>query len=156
LLLRIRGKRSALVLRVGLVALAWALMTATIILAFVFQGFLVPGIVTQYRPPGNYALLSYLLVTLVAVASGMILRDMSATVTAFITSLGITVALEYFVLALPSSLGQADPSLLFQTGLAPIPDTAIAIVFYSLFPVAIILGFIGSLIGAALGESLLD
>jgi len=131
-------------------------MTTTIILGFVFQGFLVPGIVTQYRPPGNYALLSYLLVTLVAVASGMVLRDMSATVTAFIASLGITFTLEYSVLTLPSPLGQVDPGLLFQTGLAPLPDTAITIVFYSLFPVPIILGFIGSLLGAALGESLLD
>jgi len=152
----IRKKRRALVLRVLLVTIAWALMTTTIILAFVFQGFLVPGIITQYRPSGNYAFLGYALVTLVAIASGMMLRDISATVASFIGSIGITVVMEYFVLTLPSSFGQVDPGLLLQVGLAPLPDTAITIVFYSLFPVAIILGFVGSLIGATLGESLLD
>ncbi len=126
------------------------------ILAFVFQGYLVPGIITPYRPPVEYVYLGYGLVALVAVASGVMLREISTTVGAFFASLAVAASVEYVVLTLPSMLDQTRSELLLQVGLAPLPDMAITIVFYSLFPVPLMLGFIGSLVGAALGESYLD
>jgi hypothetical protein len=148
---RLRGP-----LRVMLIIAGWGVMTSAVVLAFVFQGYLVPGLVSSYRPPQDYIYLAYLLVLLVAVASGMMFADLGHAVIAFFASQMVAATLEFIVLTLPSTIGQVDASLLLGAGLAPVPDMALTIVFYSLFPVVTLLGFAGSLIGAAMGETYLD
>ncbi len=101
-------------------------------------------------------LLAYTLIFLVAVISGMILSEFSVALTGFFASLGVAAVVEYLVLVLPSILGIAGPDVLANIGLPPISDVAVTIVFSSLFPVPIILGLVGSIVGAILGERILD
>jgi hypothetical protein len=131
-------------------------MTSTILVFFVFQGYFIPGFnrIDPTTPSGVF--LAYLLVFLVALLSGMLLSEISIAIRAFFVSLAVAAMVEYLVLALPSILNIAGTDVLAQIGLPPISDTAIAIVFYSIFPVPLFLGLVGAFLGALLGEQFLD
>ena len=100
--------------------------------------------------------MAYLLVFLIALLSGMLSSDIGEAVLLYFASLAVTCAVEYVVLILPSLTGLAGSAVLAEAGLVPLPDLALLVVFYSLFPVPLVLGLFGSLAGAALGESFLS
>ncbi len=132
-------------------------MTASVLLTFIFQGYFVPG----FRPtfptaPRELIFVAYFLVFLVALLSGMLSSDIGEAVLLYFGSLAVTCAVEYVVLILPSLTGLAPPTVLAEVGLVPLPDLALLVVFYSLFPVPLVLGLFGSFVGAALGESFLS
>jgi hypothetical protein len=131
-------------------------MTSSVLLTFIFQGYFVPG----FRPtfptgPRELIFVAYFLVFLVALLSGMLSSDIGEAVLLYFGSLAVTCAVEYVVLILPSLTGLASPTVLAEVGLVPLPDLALLVVFYSLFPVPLVLGLFGSFVGAALGESFL-
>jgi hypothetical protein len=68
----------------------------------------------------------------------------------------LSATIEYTILTLPSTVGSVGPQVLFEVGLAPLSDMAITIVFYSLFPLVLMLSLAGSMVGAMLGEAYLD
>ncbi len=131
-------------------------MTSAVVLAFVFQGYLVPGLTSVYRPPQDYVYIAYALILLVALVSGMMISDLGRVVGALFVSLALSATIEYSILTLPSTVGSVGPQALFEVGLAPLSDMAITIVFYSLFPLVLMLSLAGSIAGAVLGETYLD
>jgi hypothetical protein len=131
-------------------------MTSAVVLAFVFQGYLVPGLTSNYRPPQDYVYIAYALILLVALVSGMMISDLGRVVGALFVSLALSATIEYTILTLPSTVGSVGPQVLFEVGLAPLSDMAITIVFYSLFPLVLMLSLAGSMVGAMLGEAYLD
>jgi hypothetical protein len=144
-------------LRPALVCLTWGLMTSSVLLTFIFQGYFVPG----FRPtfptgPRELIFVAYLLVFLVAVLAGMLCSDLGEAVLLYFGSLAVTCTIEYVVLLVPSLTGIAGPPVLAEAGLVSLPDLALLVVFYSLFPVPLVLGLVGSLTGAAVGESYLS
>ncbi len=136
--------------------MTWGVMTSGILLAFIFQGYYVPGFRSPYRDVSGFFFLSYALIFVVAFISGMLLSEFSAALGAFFASLGVAAVVEYLVLTLPSTLGLAGLPVLAEFGIPPLTDLAIAIVFQSLFPVAILLGLSGAVAGVFLGEKYLD
>ncbi len=142
--------------RACLVTVAWGVMTSAVLLAFIFQGYFVPGFRAPYRDISGFFFLSYALIFLVAFVSGMLLSEFSAALGSFFASLGVAAVTEYLVLTLPSALGLAGLGVLAEFGIPPLSDLAIAIVFYSLFPVTLLLGFSGAIAGVFFGERYLD
>ncbi len=153
----IRIPRLNPLLRELLIALSWGVTTSTILVSFVFQGYFVPGFNTanpQSTQSGVF--LAYTLVFLVALFSGTLLSEFSIAIRASFVSLAVAAIVEYLVLTLPSILNIPGTDVLAQIGLPPIPDTAITIVFSSIFPGPLFLGLIGAFLGALLGERFLD
>ncbi len=132
--------------------MAWGVLISTIILAFTFQGYFVPGFRAVYR---DLLFVAYILIFLVAVVSGMMLTEISTAVLSNFVSLALAGFLEYVVLTLPSTLGIAGLGVLADAGVPPLGDLAITIIFSTLFPVPTLVGFAGSVVGAALGEKVL-
>jgi hypothetical protein len=130
-------------------------MTCSVILWAIFQGYFIPGYGYQAYTDLTGLFVAFVLIFLIAVSSGMVLGEPGMAVLSFFGSVFVNAVVEYTVLALPSSLGSAGSSQLGSLGLPPLPDLAIPLVFYSLFPVTMLLGFAGALVGSFLGERFL-
>ncbi len=143
-------------LRPVLLTVAWGLMSCSILLYAIFQGYFIPGYgYTPYTDlTGLYV--AYFLILLTAVSSGMLLAEPGRALASFLGSLLIVVVVEYIVLMLPSLLGIVGIAQLGQLGILSLPDLAIGLVFYSIFPIVLMLSLFGAVAGSLLGERFLD
>jgi hypothetical protein len=137
------------VLRAGLVVLGWGTTIGGIVLTAMFQGLLLPtsaqGVYTQVNTPTSGPLLFYLAIFGVSTVGGIVLEDVGVAVLSFFLSYALGGTIIFLVLALPAYLG------LFAFANA-LYDTAIVFAFAALFPLPLLLGLIGTIIGVWLAE----
>ncbi len=124
-------------LKDALVVAGWGVTTASIILRSLYGG-------------ASLTWLDYVSVFLVAVLAGSILVDIERIVYGLIPSILFSVFILFFCLTLPATLGKVGrfaPLEAFYSGV-------LVMVFRSIFPITIIVSFLGSFVGGLLGEKL--
>ncbi|MCZ2856586.1 MAG: hypothetical protein O2U62_05795 [Candidatus Bathyarchaeota archaeon] len=124
-------------LKDALVVAGWGVTTASIILQSLYGG-------------ASLTWLDYVSVFLVAVLAGSILVDIERIVYGLIPSILFSVFILFFCLTLPATLGKVGrfaPLEAFYSGV-------LVMVFRSIFPITIIVSFLGSFVGGLLGEKL--
>jgi len=118
-----------------LVAAGWGVTMASIILQSLYQ-------------EATLAWLGYLFIFVVAVLAGLVLVDVEKIVYGLLLSILLSVFIMFFCLTLPATLGKVGrfaPLEAFYGGV-------VVMVFRSLFPITIILSFLGSFVGGLIGE----
>ncbi len=139
-------------LRQLLVILGWGSSTASLTLATIFQGFLLPRningggllpeVVNASPLPlvifygGNFA---------ICILAAMVISDLSATLAAFPASFVLAWIISFLVLALPDFLGMLPVQGLLQ-------ESAIIFLFTAFFPYLLIVNSAGTIIGVAMAE----
>lgn len=124
-------------LKDALIAAGWGATTASIILRSLYIG-------------ASLTWLGYLLIFVVAILAGLILVDLEKIVYGLIPSLLVSILIMVFCLTLPATLGKVSryaPLEAFYSGV-------IVMVFRSIFPITIIMSFLGSFSGGMIGEKL--
>jgi len=120
-----------------LVAAGWGVTTASIILRSLYEG-------------AGLAWLGYLFIFIVAVLAGLVLVDVEKIVYSLIASILFSVFTMFFCLTLPATLGKVGrfaPLEAFYSGV-------VVMVFRSIFPITIIVSFLGGFVGGLIGEKL--
>lgn len=124
-------------LKDALVVAGWGVTTASIILRSLYEG-------------ASLTWLDYVSVFLVAVLAGSLLVDIERIVYGLIPSILFSIFILFFCLTLPATLGKVGrfaPLEAFYSGV-------LVMVFRSIFPITIIVSFLGSFVGGLLGEKL--
>ena len=120
-----------------LVAAAWGIITASIILRSLYVR-------------AGLTWLDYVLIFVVAAFAGSILVDLEKIVYGLVPSFLVSIFIMAFCLTLPVTLGKVGrfaPLEAFYGGV-------IVMVFRSIFPITIIVIFLGSFLGGFIGEEL--
>lgn len=89
--------------------------------------------------------LVYLGVFGISILAALVIRDLGAAVLSFFASYGLGMILTYLVLVLPGYAG-----VIVATN--ALIQTAIVVVFVAFFPVLLLTGLVGTLLGTALSE----
>ena len=124
-------------LKDALVAAGWGLTTASIILRSLYVG-------------ASLTWLDYVFIFVVAALAGSILVDIEKIVYGLVPSFLFSIFIMVFCLTLPATLGKVGrfaPLEAFYSGV-------VVMVFRSLFPITIIVSFLGSFVGGLIGEKL--
>ena len=124
-------------LKDALVVAGWGVTTASIILRGLYEG-------------ASLTWLDYVSVFLVAVLAGSILVDIERIVYGLIPSILFSIFILFFCLTLPATLGKVGrfaPLEAFYGGV-------LVMVFRSIFPITIIMSFLGGFVGGLIGEKL--
>ena len=124
-------------LKDAIVVAGWGVTTASIILRSLYGGV-------------SLAWLDYVSIFLVAVLAGSILVDIERIVYGLIPSILFSIFILFFCLTLPATLGKVGrfaPLEAFYSGV-------LVMVFRSIFPITIIVSFLGSFFGGLIGEKL--
>lgn len=119
---------------------------AALALAEIFQGQLIPqkyygGNTNQFF---SAATGYYFGVLAVAVLAGLVINDAPRAVLSFFGSYVVSGLVIFLVLSLPALIGNSLPEVFF--------NAAITFTFTALFPIALLVGLVGTILGAALGE----
>lgn len=124
-------------LKDALIVAGWGVTTASIILRSLYEG-------------ASLAWLDYVSIFLVAVLAGSILVDIERIVYGLIPSILFSIFILFFCLTLPATLGKVGrfaPLEAFYSGV-------LVMVFRSIFPITIIMSFLGGFVGGLIGEKL--
>jgi len=132
----------------GLVVLGWGVSIASLALTAITQGILVPH-AFEYVLESNIGALEVALyyagIFGTSFLAGLVLARVAAALLAFFVSYVVGWLLAYLALSLPGLLG------IVPEGVAE--ETAIILTATALFPFALLVGMLGSLIGSAYRES---
>jgi len=136
-------------LRPLLIVIGWGTSIAATVLAGIFQGVLLPagrgGLLVEVGTTAWEAPLFDLGVFGISVLAGVIIADFGVAVGSFFSSYALAAIQTYTILVLPG-----------YTGGLPVPDAlvaaAVVFTFTALFPVILMVGFAGTLLGSALSE----
>ena len=140
-------------LRVPLVVLGWGTSLAALTLGTIFQGYLLPttegGLLPQVYGASPAGLWVFYLGSFgISAVAAMVIYDAGPAIVAFFFAFGLTASLTATVLALPELIGTIQTNGVLQ-------ETSILNTFSALFPLALIVNLVGTLVGIALGERLL-
>lgn len=120
-----------------LIVAGWGVTTASIILQSLYKGM-------------SLTWLDYMLILVVAVLAGLILVDLEKIVYSLLPSILLTLFVLFFCLTLPATLGKVGrfaPLEAFYSGV-------FVMIFRSVFPITIIICFLGAFVGGLIGEKL--
>ena len=124
-------------LKDALVVVGWGVTSASIILRSLYEG-------------ASLTWLDYGAIFLVAVLAGSILVDIERIVYGLVPSILFSIFILFFCLTLPATLGKVGrfaPLEAFYSGV-------VVMVFRSVFPITIIMSFLGGFVGGLVGERL--
>ena len=124
-------------LKDALVVVGWGVTSASIILRSLYEG-------------ASLTWLDYGSIFLVAVLAGSILVDIERIVYGLVPSILFSIFILFFCLTLPATLGKVGrfaPLEAFYSGV-------VVMVFRSVFPITIIMSFLGGFVGGLVGERL--
>ena len=130
----------------GLLVVAWGVSIAALTLAEIFQGHLIPQ---RYYGGATGQFFSvetgfYLEVLAVSVLAGLVINDPPRAILSFFGSYVVSGIVIFVVLSLPAFVNNALPEIIF--------NAAIAFTFTSLFPIPLVIGLVGTILGVALSE----
>jgi len=133
-----------------LIIAGWGLLMSGAVLSAIFQGFLLPS--TYYGGSSGTLPLGvwfpYLEVLGASILAGIVMGDAGKTILSFFASYGLAAVVTYLVLAMPGIIGAFPVADLLTR-------QAAVITFTALFPIPLLVGFLGSVVGSALSERLL-
>ena len=124
-------------LKDALVAAGWGVTTASIILRSLYVG-------------ASLTWLDYVSIFIVSALAGSILVDIEKIVYGLIPSFLFSVSIMVFCLTLPATLGKVGRF----APLEALYSGVLVMVFRSMFPITIIVSFLGSFLGGFIGEKL--
>jgi hypothetical protein len=139
-----------------LVILGWGTCMAAITTGAIFQGLLTPRLIgggallpetIQTAAWETYAY--YLGIFAVSVLAAMTISDASKAFMSFFPAYILGAIITYEVLALPASIGVYQPP-------DPVEEYASTFTFTAFFPIPILLGLAGTVLGIALAERLVS
>ena len=139
-------------LRLPLIVLGWGTSLAALTLGTIFQGYLLPttqgGLLPQVYGESPVGLWIFYLGCLgISALAAMAINDPGPGIIGFFISFGISAFLTAFVLQLPEAVGIVQSNGVLQ-------ETAILETFSAVFPLALIVDLVGTLLGLGLGERL--
>jgi len=124
-------------LKDALVAAGWGVTTASIILRSLYVG-------------ASLTWLDYVSIFIVSALAGSILVDIEKIVYGLVPSFLFSVFIMVFCLTLPATLGKVGRF----APLDALYSGVLVMVFRSIFPITIIVSFLGSFVGGLIGEKL--
>lgn len=139
-------------LRIPLIVLGWSVSLSALTLGTIFQGYLLPttggGLLPEIYGASPLGLWIFYLGSLgVSVVAAMAINDTGPAIVGFFAAYGLTAFFTFLVLAMPELLGIIQTNGVLQ-------EAAILHSFSALFPLALIVNLVGTLLGIALGERL--
>jgi len=140
-------------LKIPLVTAGWGTVLATLTVGTIFQGFLLPttggGLLPEVYNAGPLVLSIYYLGCLGASAlAAMTIAEPGPAIVGFFASYGFSAFLTFIVLALPELTGVVQTNGILQ-------EFAILHTFQAIFPIALLVDLVGTLLGLSLAERLL-
>lgn len=146
--IRLGGLRTAL--GTVLVTLGWATSLAAITLVGVFNGLLLPrelgGLLPEVLGGSQWARwILYLAMLGTSILAALLINNPGIAFGSYFVSYCVAGAITYLVLILPELLGAyGSPGVLVEA--------SIRFTFVALFPFPLVAGFVGTILGSALGE----
>ena len=135
------------------VSLGWGITIASITLAAIFQGFLVPQSLGKFLPEvshGGQLGLAVFFASIFAVSifASLVINDVGKALFAFFAAYALAGVVTYFVLALPGFVGAYPaPEVLVRV--------AIIFTFTASFPIPLVVELVGTMAGSFLAERFL-
>jgi len=133
--------------RILLIVLGWSTTISGIILAAVFQGYLVPTLHGPYAIGGQpiFVVIYYLGVLAVSVLAAVLIDDPGSSILGFFFAFPSAWVIAFITLSLPATLGLIPVGEILVT-------TAISVTFAAFFPFVLIAGLVGTFLGIVLSE----
>ena len=140
-------------LKTPLVTAGWGTVLAALTVGTIFQGFLLPttggGLLPEVYNAGPLVLSIFYLGCLGAsTLAAMTIAEPEPAIVAFFASYGFSGFLTFLVLALPELTGVVQTNGILQ-------ELAILHTFQAIFPIALLVDLVGTLVGLSLAERLL-
>lgn len=133
--------------RVLLMILGWSTTISGIILAAVFQGYLVPTLHGPYAIGGQpiIVVIYYLGILAVSILAAVLIDDPGLSILGFFLAFPSAWVIAFIILSLPATLGVIPVGEILVT-------TAITVTFAAFFPFVLIAGLVGTFVGIVLSE----
>ncbi len=133
--------------RVLLIVLGWSITISGIILAAVFQGYLVPTLHGPVAVGGQpvIVVIYYLGILAVSVLAAVLIDDTGLSIVGFFLAFPSAWVIAFVILSLPATLGVIPVGEILVT-------TALAVTFAAFFPFVVIAGLLGTFVGIVLSE----